>query len=154
MQVTAIPDAAAFDYVVVGAGSSGCAVANRLSADGRHSVLLLEAGGSDRSYQIRIPMLVGKVHAGNRWTWPYVTEPQLHLDGQPRSWLRGRVLGGCSSVNGNLFVRGDPAEYDAWRDDLGCAGWGYADLLPHFMRLEDCPEGAPHARGRGNPRAA
>ncbi|MEO8752790.1 MAG: GMC family oxidoreductase N-terminal domain-containing protein [Casimicrobiaceae bacterium] len=151
MYVASIPDGASFDYVIVGSGSAGCVLANRLTADGRHTVLLMEAGGRDNHYNIRIPMLVADVLSDTRWTWPYVTAPQPHLDGKPRKWIRGKVIGGCSSINGNLFVRGDPAEFDAWRDALGCEGWGYADLLPIFMRLEDCPEGDPASRGSGGP---
>jgi choline dehydrogenase len=146
-----IPQEAVFDYVVVGSGSSGCAVANRLSADGRHQVLLIEAGERDNNINIQIPLMVANVLNSTRWTWPYETEPQTHLNGKPQKWSRGRVIGGSSSINGNLFVRGDPAEYDAWRDQKGCSGWGYDDLLPIFKRLEDFPEGDPAVRGRGGP---
>ena len=79
-----------------------------------------------------------------------MTEPQVHLNGQKQKWVRGKVIGGSSSVNGNLFVRGDPAEYDSWADK-GCKGWGYADLLPIFKRLEHFPQGDPAVRGRGGP---
>lgn len=151
MYVSNIPDNARFDYVIVGSGSAGCAVANRLTADGRHSVLLLEAGGRDNHYKLHIPALVAQVLNDPRWIWPYLTAPQSRLDGQQRKWPRGRVVGGCSSINGNLFVRGDPAEYDAWRDEMGCTGWGYEDLLPVFKRLEDFPEGDPAVRGSGGP---
>ena len=150
MYVSSVPHDAEFDFVVVGSGSAGCAVANRLTADGRHQVLLLEAGGRDTNYNIQIPLMVANILNDERWTWPYVTEPQNFLNGQRQRWVRGRVIGGSSSVNGNLFVRGDPAEYDSWRDK-GCAGWGYADLLPIFKRLEDFPEGDPAVRGRGGP---
>ena len=151
MYVTSVPDNAAFDYVIVGSGSAGCALANRLSADGRHQVLLLEAGGRDTHYKLHIPALVAQVLNDPRWIWPYLTEPQTHLNGAQRKWPRGRVVGGCSSINGNLFVRGDPLEYDKWRDRLGCSGWGWDDLLPYFKRLEDFPEGDPATRGRGGP---
>jgi choline dehydrogenase len=151
MYVTTLPDRSEFDYVIVGSGSAGCAVANRLSADGRHQVLLLEAGGRDRHYHIHVPLMVAHILNDTRWTWPYMTEPQMHLNGKPQKWARGRVIGGSSSINGNLFVRGDPKEYDVWREKLGCAGWGYADMLPIFKRLEDFPEGDPAVRGRGGP---
>jgi choline dehydrogenase len=151
MYVSSVPQNATFDYVIVGSGSAGCAVANRLSADGRHAVLLLEAGGRDTNYNIHIPLMVANILNDTRWTWPYMTEPQTHLNGQPQKWARGRVIGGSSSINGNLFVRGDPAEYDKWRDTLGCRGWGYEDMLPIFKRLEDFPEGDPALRGRGGP---
>ncbi len=150
MYVSDVPPNAEFDFIVVGSGSAGCAVANRLSADGRHSVLLLEAGGRDSNYNIHIPLMVANVLNDTRWTWPYMTEPQTHLNGQQQKWARGRVIGGSSSVNGNLFVRGDPKEYDNWRDQ-GCRGWGYSDMLPIFKRLEDFPEGDPAVRGRGGP---
>ena len=151
MYVSSLPENAEFDFVVVGSGSAGCVVASRLTADSRHSVLLLEAGGRDTHYNIHIPALVANVLNEERWTWPYMTEPQLHLNGQRQKWARGKVIGGSSSINGNLFVRGDPAEYDSWRDELGCKGWGFSDLLPLFMRLEDFPEGNPAVRGRGGP---
>lgn len=151
MYVSSIPENSAFDFVVVGSGSSGSVVANRLTAEGRHSVLLIEAGGRDTHYKLRIPALVAQVLNDTRWTWPYLTEPQTRLNGERRKWPRGRVIGGCSSVNGNLFVRGDPSEYDTWRDELGCKGWGYEDLLPIFKRLENFPEGDPAHRGRGGP---
>jgi len=150
MYVKSIPDNSEFDYVVVGAGSSGCVMAAKLSASGQHRVLLLEAGGRDTSFNIKVPLFVAHVLNDESLIWPYMTEPQTHLNGQPQRWTRGRVIGGCSSINGNLFVRGDPKEYDNWRD-LGCAGWGYDDMLPIFKRLEDFPEGDSSIRGRGGP---
>lgn len=150
MYVADVPQNAEFDFIVVGSGSAGCAVTNRLTADGRHRVLLIEAGGRDGNYNIHIPLFVANVLNDTRWTWPYMTEPQVHLNGKEQKWARGRVIGGSSSVNGNLFVRGDPKEYDNWRD-MGCAGWGYSDLLPIFKRLEDFPEGDASVRGRGGP---
>ena len=150
MYVSTLPSNAEFDYVIVGAGSSGCVVANRLSADGRHRVLLIEAGGRDNHLNIHIPLFVARLLMDERVTWPFKTEPQTHLNGKQQLWVRGRVIGGSSSINGNLFVRGDPAEYDNWRR-AGCAGWGYSDMLPVFKRLEDFPEGDPAVRGRGGP---
>ncbi len=150
MYVKSIPDNAQFDYVIVGAGSSGCVMAERLSANGKHQVLLLEAGGRDTSFNIKVPLYVAHVLNDESLIWPYMTEPQTHLNGQPQRWTRGRVIGGCSSINGNLFVRGDPKEYDNWRA-LGCEGWGYDEMLPIFKRLEDFPEGAPSVRGSGGP---
>jgi choline dehydrogenase len=148
--VESLPANAAFDYIVVGAGSAGCVLANRLSADGRRQVLLVEAGRRDNHVNIHIPMFVARVLMDERFTWPFKTEPQIHLNGKPQLWVRGKVIGGSSSINGNLFVRGDPKEYDNWRA-AGCTGWGYEDMLPYFMRLEDFPEGDPKVRGRGGP---
>ena len=150
MYVSLLPPNAEFDYVVVGAGSSGCVLANRLSENGKHEVLLVEAGGRDNHINIHVPMFVARVLMDPRFTWPFKTEPQAHLNGKEQLWVRGRVIGGSSSINGNLFVRGDPREYDNWRD-AGCSGWGYSDLLPIFMRLEDFSEGDPKVRGRGGP---
>ena len=150
MRVPTVPDNSEFDFIVVGAGSAGCVLASRLTESGRHSVLLLEAGGRANSINLKIPLMVAKVLNDERYTWQYQTEPQAHLNNRPQRWVRGRVIGGSGSINGNLFVRGDPREYDGWRDQ-GCAGWSYSDLLPYFKRLEDYPEGDPATRGRGGP---
>jgi choline dehydrogenase len=147
---TDIPPGAAFDYVIVGAGSAGCVLANRLSADGKHTVLLLEAGGKDTNHNIHVPILVANILRDERLTWPLTTEPQNFLKGQRQLWVQGKVLGGSSSINGNLYVRGDPQEYDSWLAQ-GCPGWGYADLLPYFKKLEDFPSGDAAVRGRGGP---
>ncbi len=141
---------ASFEYVIVGAGSAGCVLANRLSENGRNSVLLLEAGGSDASVSLRIPILVAKILQDERFTWQLTTEPQTSQKGQAQRWVQGKVLGGSSSINGNLYVRGDPIEYDSWAAQ-GCIGWSYEDLLPYFMRLEDFPSGNERVRGRGGP---
>lgn len=150
MYVDSVPADSQFDFIVCGAGSAGCIVAERLSADGRHSVLLIEAGGRDDNLNIKVPLMVVNLINNPDFTWPYLTEPQTHLNGKPQRWTRGRVIGGSGSINGNLFARGDPAEYDHWVE-LGCAGWGYADMLPVFKRMEDFPEGDPALRGRGGP---
>ncbi len=139
-----------YDYVIVGAGSAGCVVANRLSESGAYRVLLIEAGGRDSNYKIHIPLMVAHLLKDKKFTWPFMTEPQAHLHNREQLWSRGRVLGGSSSINGNVYVRGDPAEFDAWSSQ-GCDGWSYAEMLPYLKRLEDFPDGDPAQRGTGGP---
>ncbi len=151
MYVQSLPEGAEFDFIVCGAGSAGCAVAARLSEDGRHKVLLIEAGGRDKNINIRVPLFVVNLLNDPNVTWPYMTEPQEFLNGKPQRWTRGRVIGGSGAINGNLFARGDPAEYNNWSVNLGCRGWSYDQMLPVFKRMEDFPEGDPALRGRGGP---
>ena len=125
MYVTSIPENAEFDYVIVGSGSAGCALANRLSEDGRHRVLLLEAGGRDDTYKIHVPLMVAHVLNDTRWTWQYVTEPQTHLNGQQTKWARA-VL--AAPPIKHEFVRGDLA-CTRGRDDW-CQGLGISGQLP------------------------
>jgi choline dehydrogenase len=139
-----------YDYVVVGAGSAGCTLAARLTESGKHSVLLLEAGGSDRHPWVRIPLGVGKVLNDEKFVWKTSTEAEPQLHGNRLYWPSGRIVGGSSSVNGLVFVRGHPAKYDEWRA-AGCPGWGWAEVLPYFKKLEDCAFGNPAVRGRGGP---
>jgi choline dehydrogenase len=150
MYVDAIPADSKFDFIVVGAGTAGCVIANRLSENSGNTVLLIEAGGPDDSLNIRIPILVANILRDEHFTWPFMTVPQIHANGKQHLWVRGKVLGGSGSINGSIFVRGDPMEYDAWRDQ-GCRGWSYADLLPYFKQFEDFPAGDPRVRGRGGP---
>jgi choline dehydrogenase len=137
------------DYVIVGAGSSGCVLANKLSEDGRCSVLLLESGGPNTSQLIRMPRGIGALLVPtNPNVWSYQVAP---LPGRPEElWLKGRTIGGSSSVNGMVYVRGAPADYDAW-EQSGCKGWGWRDIGPCFAALEDHELPAKSSRGRGGP---
>lgn len=126
---------AAWDFVVVGAGSAGCVLANRLSADPGTRVLLLEAGPEDRNPWIHLPVGYYKTIGHPKTDWRFTTEPDPNLDGRRISWPRGKVLGGSSSINGLLYVRGQAEDYDLWRQ-LGCTGWSFEDVLPYFRRAE------------------
>ena len=139
-----------FDYIVTGAGSAGCAVAARLSESGRHSVLLLEAGGRDTNPWIHIPMGFYKVFANPRVNWMYESEPEEKLDGRTLYQPRGKVLGGTSSINGMVYMRGNAADYDEWRQ-RGCEGWDYDSVLPYFKKAEDQQRGADEYHGVGGP---
>ena len=139
-----------FDYVIVGAGSAGCVMANRLSADGKHSVALLEAGGRDTNPWIHIPVGYFKTMGNPGTDWCYRTEPDPGLNGRSIMWPRGKVLGGSSSINGLLYVRGQPEDYDHWRQ-LGNVGWGWEDVLPLFKRSESYGDGDAALRGRDGP---
>jgi choline dehydrogenase-like flavoprotein len=137
------------DYVVVGAGSAGCVVANRLSADPAVNVLLLEAGGKDRSPNIKIPAAFAK-QFHTKLDWDFCTEPEPHVDGRSLYIPRGKGIGGCSSMNAMLYVRGRPLDYDGWQAQ-GAPGWGYRDVLPYFRRSEDNVRGASEWHGAGGP---
>src|ERR1700712_4804828 len=139
-----------FDYIIVGAGSAGCVLANWLSADGKHSVLLLEAGPKDGKLWIHVPLGYGKLFKEKTVNWMYQTEPEPGLNGRQVFQPRGKVLGGSSSINGLLYVRGQHEDYDRWRQ-LGNTGWGFDDVLPYFKAAEDQQRGADEFHGVGGP---
>ncbi|MGJ4918899.1 GMC family oxidoreductase [Bradyrhizobium sp. HKCCYLRH2060] len=139
-----------FDYIVVGAGSAGCVLANRLSSDGKHTVLLLEAGPKDTNIWIHVPLGYGKLFKEKTVNWMYQTEPEPGLDGRSVFQPRGKVLGGSSSINGLLYVRGQHEDYDRWRQ-RGNVGWGYDDVLPYFKRAENQSRGADDYHGIDGP---
>lgn len=122
-----------FDFIIIGAGSAGCVLADRLTENGRHNVLVVEAGGSDRRFWIRVPIGYGKTFFDRRVNWAYETEPVAGLNNRKIYWPRGRVLGGSSSINASVYLRGLPEDFDDWRD-MGNTGWGWADLEPYFSR--------------------
>ncbi|MBN8993941.1 MAG: choline dehydrogenase [Rhizobiales bacterium] len=125
----------AYDYIVIGAGSAGCVLANRLSADPRNSVLLIEAGGRDRHPLVQLPMLMGKLMHSRIYNWHYETEPEPELDNRRIYWPRGKALGGTSTINGMIYVRGNRHDYDRWAQ-MGLPGWSYAEVLPFFRKSE------------------
>jgi len=139
-----------FDYVIVGAGSAGCVLANRLTADPSVTVALLEAGGPDRNPWLHIPAGYFRTMFNPDLTWQFGAGPEPHLDGRIVPWPRGRVLGGTSAVNGLLYVRGQAQDFDMWRQ-LGNPGWSFHDVLPYFKRAEDQERGADEYHGAGGP---
>jgi choline dehydrogenase len=141
-----------FDYIIVGAGSAGCVLANRLSANPRTRVLLLEAGPPDRNPWIHVPLGYGKLFADKRHNWMFTTAPEPHLDNRRIGQPRGKVLGGSSSINGLVYMRGQPEDFDEWAAN-GAPGWSHADLLPYFRKSEDQQRGADDWHGTGGPLA-
>ncbi len=139
-----------FDYIIVGAGSAGCVLAARLTESGAHKVLLLEAGGSDRRLWIQMPIGYGMSFYNPRVNWMYRTEPEAALDGRQGYWPRGKVLGGSSSINAMVHIRGQAADFEDWRD-AGNRGWGWSDVLPYFKKSEDFAGGEEAWRGVGGP---
>jgi choline dehydrogenase len=139
-----------YDFIVIGAGSAGSTVAEGLSASGRFSVLVLEAGGTDRRFFVQMPLGYGKTFFDPAVNWNYRAEPDPGLAGNADHWPRGKLLGGSSSINALVWVRGHPEDFDDWRA-AGNPGWGYDDLLPVFKSIEDNQTGEDQWRGRGGP---
>ncbi|MBX3577315.1 MAG: GMC family oxidoreductase N-terminal domain-containing protein [Rhizobiaceae bacterium] len=139
-----------YDFIIVGSGSAGSVVADRLTASGRHSVLVLEAGGSDMRFYVQMPLGYGKTFYDPAVNWNYRAEPDPGLAGNADHWPRGRVLGGSSSINAMVWIRGHAADYDSWAAE-GNPGWSYADVLPVFKAMEDNEAGADQWRGVGGP---
>ncbi len=139
-----------FDYVIVGAGSAGCALAYRLSEDSRNTVLVLEYGGTDAGPLIQMPAALSYPMNMARYDWGYWSEPEPHLGGRRMACPRGKVIGGSSSINGMVFVRGHACDYDHWAEQ-GARGWAFRDVLPYFKRMEDAHGGEEGWRGTGGP---
>ena len=141
-----------YDYIIVGAGSAGCVLAARLTEDPQTHVLLVEAGPKDRSWRIDMPSAVGSLLSSDRFNWNYLSDAEPHLDGRRLTHPRGRVLGGSSSINGMVYIRGHADDYDGWAQS-GLSGWGYADVLPYFKRAEQHLHGADAYHGGSGPLA-
>ncbi|CCM80029.1 MULTISPECIES: choline dehydrogenase [Rhizobium] len=140
-----------YDFIVVGGGSAGCALASRLSEVASVDVLLVEAGPDANPWQIRMPLAVDGLLNATTYNWNFQSEAEAGLEGRRITHPRGRVLGGSSAINGMVYTRGNPQDYDSWRDENGCTGWGYADVLPYFMRMETAKAGDDRYRGRSGP---
>ena len=139
-----------YDYIIVGAGSAGCVIANRLSQDSSNKVLLLEAGGSDRRFFIQMPIGYGVTYHQKKVNWMYLTEPSPDADNKPSYWPRGKVLGGSSSINAMVYVRGNPKDFDEW-SEAGNPGWSFNEVLPYFKKMESWQNGADNFRGGDGP---
>tara|TARA_B100000212_G_scaffold113732_1_gene84760 strand:- start:185 stop:1840 length:1656 start_codon:yes stop_codon:yes gene_type:complete len=139
-----------YEYIIVGAGSAGCVLANRLTEDGKHRVLLIEAGPKNNALSLKIPAAVLKNLKSTKYNWAYQGEPEPELGGRVITHDRGKTLGGSSSINGLCFIRGHALDFEGWRQS-GCEGWGYADVLPYFKRLENYSGGESEYRGGDGP---
>ncbi len=139
-----------FDYIIVGAGSAGCVLASRLSDSGKHSVLLLEAGGSDKRFFVQMPLGYGKTFYDSTVNWMYAAEPDPGLNGQTDHWPRGKIIGGSSSINAMVYIRGHSEDYRSWGEAAG-AHWGWDAVLAAYKQMEDCETGANAWRGSGGP---
>ncbi|HWB50787.1 MAG TPA: GMC family oxidoreductase N-terminal domain-containing protein, partial [Stellaceae bacterium] len=145
-----MPEDNSYDFIVTGAGSAGCAVAGRLSESGKYRVLLLEAGTRDTNPWIHVPLGYTKTYPDPRVNWMFDSEPEKELNGRTLYQPRGKVLGGTSSINGMVYMRGTPSDYDGWRQ-RGCEGWSYEDVLPFFKKAEDQERGGNQFHGVGGP---
>ena len=139
-----------YDYIIVGAGSAGCVLANRLSKNPKNRVLLLEAGGEDKSITLKMPAAVLSNLKSTKYNWAFKGEPEPELNGRQLQHDRGKVLGGSSTINGMVFIRGNALDYEGWRQ-MGCEGWGYADVLPYFKKMETYSGGGDDFRGESGP---
>ena len=138
------------DYLIVGAGAAGCVVSNRLSKNPNNNVICIEAGGKDSNFYIKIPAGFSKTVYNDKINWPYYTEETDNTANRKIRFPRGKVVGGSSSINGHLYVRGQADDYDGWAQK-GCLGWSWSDVLPYFMKAETRPEGNKHFRGNEGP---
>jgi choline dehydrogenase len=139
-----------FDYIIIGAGSAGCVLANRLSSNGRNSVLVLEAGCSDRKFWVQTPIGYGKTFYDKQVNWGYHTEPEAGLNNRVSYWPRGKIVGGSSSINALVYIRGQQRDYNDWLE-MGNPGWGWNDVLPYFIKSETNSRGGDAYRGDNGP---